>query len=213
MHQLQKSTEDRFRKMDAWEQELNKREEQIQMKLQQIKQEFKSEHSKRTPSQNELENIRQLLESKNEEIEILQREIEETDREARAGRAALNWLKKDLEKKNEGVKALGSDLEKRNLETSEMRKQLVDNQTTLTDKNKMIDQLQTEFGQMKSELLAKNEELRQVKTGQRELEIKNEIQRLVGENLQEKIRSFNEISKGSNIVDDNIKTEKFDDEE
>ena len=104
-------------------------------------------------------------------------------------------------------------MEKRNLETSEMRKQLVDNQTTLTDKNKMIDQLQTEFGQMKSELLAKNEELRQVKTGQRELEIKNEIQRLVGENLQEKIRSFNEIPKGSNIVDDNIKTEKFDDEE
>lgn len=94
-----------------------------------------------------------------------------------------------------------------------MRKQLVDNQTTLTDKNKMIGQLQTEFERMKSELLAKNEELRQMKTGQRELEIKNEIQRLVGENLQEKIRSFNEISKGSNIVDDNIKTEKFDDEE
>ena len=76
----------------------------------------------------------------------------------------------------------GSDLEKRNLETSEMRKQLVDNQTTLTDKNKMIDQLQTEFERMKSELLAKNEELRQEKTGQREMEIKNEIQRLVGEN-------------------------------
>ena len=104
-------------------------------------------------------------------------------------------------------------MEKRNLETSEMRKQLVDNQNTHTDKNKMIDQLQTEFERMKSELLAKDEELRQVKTGQRELEIKNEIQRLVGENLQEKIRSFNEISKGSNIVDDNIKTEKFDDEE
>lgn len=94
MQQLQKNTEDRFRKMDAWEQELNKREEQIQMKLQQIKQEFKSGHSERIPSQNELENIRQVLESKNEEIGILRREIEETDREARAGRAALNWLKK-----------------------------------------------------------------------------------------------------------------------
>lgn len=94
-----------------------------------------------------------------------------------------------------------------------MRKQLADKQTTLTDKNKMIDQLQAEFEQMKSELLAKDEELRQVKTGQRELEIKNEICRLVGENLQEKIRDFNEISKGPNIVDDNIKTEKFDDEE
>jgi hypothetical protein len=94
-----------------------------------------------------------------------------------------------------------------------MKKQLANNQTTLTDKNKMIDQLQTEFEQMKSELLEKGEELRQVKTGQRELEIKSEIQRLLGENLQEKIRSFNEISKGSNIVDDNIKTEKFDDEE
>ena len=77
----------------------------------------------------------------------------------------------------------------------------------------MIDQLQTEFEQMKSELLEKDEEVRQVKTGQRELEIKNEIQRLVGENLQEKIRVFNEISKESDIVDDNIKTEKFDDEE
>jgi len=57
------------------------------------------------------------------------------------------------------------------------------------------------------------EELRQVKTGQRELEIKNEIRGLVGENLQEKIRGFNKISKGPDIVDDNIKTEKFDDEE
>jgi len=159
-----------------------------------------------------LKNTRQVIESKNGEIEILRRKIEETDREARAGRAALNWLKKDLERENEREKILRTDLEKRNLEISRMRKQLSDNQTILIGKNKMIDQLQIEFEQMKSELLEENEELRQLTIGQRESAIKNEIQRLVDENLQEKVRDFNEISKGLNISDDNIKTEKFDDE-
>ena len=212
MNQLQKSTEGRFRKMDVWEQELKKREEQIHIKLQQVKQEFKSGHSEIIQSQNELENMHRVLESKNEIIKILQIKIEETDREARAGRAALKWLKKDLERKNEGIKILDKDLEKRILEIRETRKQLADNQTTLIDKNKMINQLQKEFEQMKSELMAKDEELREVKTRQRELEIKNEMRGLVNETLQEKIMGFNRISKESNVVDYNTKTEKFDDE-
>jgi len=126
MQQLQKSTEDRFRKMDAWEQELNKREEQIQTKMQQSKQEFKSRHSESIPSQNELENIHQVLESKNEEIEILRREIEETDREARAGRAALNWLKKDIER-------MMYELDERKSLLDDFESQIVDDRRNLAD--------------------------------------------------------------------------------
>ena len=96
---------------------------------------------------------------------------------------------------------------------NDIKKQLSDSQTMFLDKTNIADKLQLELKQIKSELLAKNEELRELKTSQRELEIKEDVYGLIGENLKEKIRAYNEISKNLDIADNDIKTKKIYNEE
>ena len=133
------------------------------LELEQIKQQFEDKCNETVPLKTELENIRKDIESKVTELESRGKIIEELDAEAKASKSALEWFKSEVDKKQGEIQVKGEELEKRNLEFEDIKKQLADDQTKLTNETQVVEQLRADLKQMENTLLMKDEELNRLR--------------------------------------------------
>jgi len=174
---------DKTDEIKAYEDLLNKREESLNKKEQELidlENKIQNEKESLEDLKNDIENKENEIDNKKEELDKLEEDLNNKQNEFQKEKEELDKLKQELEQKEEDLKELEENINKKDGEISDLQKELeekeqelIELENIINNKEKEINSKQEELELVEQNLIKKENELKEKE--QELIDLKNQI--------------------------------------